>query len=341
MEKTHKYLEIKKYILDNIASGQFSIGDKIISESQLMKMFNVSRMTARQAIGELQNENILVTIKGKGTFVQSNDSTSNGAYFMSFSERANATNKNVTNKIIRFSQVRSDDAQNAIFSFSKSKPLWNICRIRYINNLLAAYEESYIPVEYIPTLTIENAQNSLYHFMDEKGVVVSHARQKTTAIIPSQTISEYLQLENTPIIKVTQKCYDVTNRCVELCHSYYHPENYNNSKLVVRKKYESSNSTHFTKILLISDHGIITSSLVEELNKYINQNNLSFKIDVVDFIKSETVIDSYDLVILEPRYKYALKELKERHSHIPISIIDMNDYALLNAKNIIKMINID
>ena len=133
----------------------------------------------------------------------------------------------------------------------------------------------------------------------------------------------------------------MTNCCVELCYSYYHPENYNNSRLVVRKKYENLGSPHLTKILLISDHGIITSSLVDELNKYISQNNLNFKVDTVDYIKSEVVIDSYDFVILEPRYKYALKELKNRHSHVPISIIAMNDYALLNAENIIKMICID
>ncbi|MBA9027405.1 FadR/GntR family transcriptional regulator [Peribacillus huizhouensis] len=54
---------------ENIASGNWAPGSKIPSESQLTKMFNVSRVSIRSAIQRLRDLGIVVTYQGKGTFV--------------------------------------------------------------------------------------------------------------------------------------------------------------------------------------------------------------------------------------------------------------------------------
>lgn len=54
---------------ENIASGDWAPGSKIPSESQMQKMFNVSRVSIRSAIQRLRDLGIVVTYQGKGTFV--------------------------------------------------------------------------------------------------------------------------------------------------------------------------------------------------------------------------------------------------------------------------------
>lgn len=341
MSVQHKYLEIKQYILDNIESGVYLVGEKIESETTLRDKFNVSRMTVRQAINELQNENILETIKGKGTFVLSEDVIANGAFLMSFSERANAHNKICTNKVINFSQSFSDSYQNNVFSFSKSKPIWNICRIRYINNLPAAYEESFIPVDYLPSMTIENVENSLFECLDQNNVSVSYAKQKNVAVMPNNVICEYLELSGGPIIKSIERCFDAQNRCVELCYSYYHPTNYHNTRTIMRKKLTKKKEVLNTKVLLVSDQGIVTSSLEYSLNVYIQKNKLTISLSCVDFRRIDDHISNYEIILIEPKYRYAYQELHSRYPKLKIHVIDMQDYAIQDAEKIIEIIKKD
>jgi len=62
------YQVIADYLKEQILTS-YSPGDKIPSENELAKMFNVSRLTARKAIEKLVNERLLVRVQGIGTFV--------------------------------------------------------------------------------------------------------------------------------------------------------------------------------------------------------------------------------------------------------------------------------
>ena len=64
-----RYAAIKKYILDGISRGELRPGDRVGSESEILKKFNVSRMTANRALRELQNIGVLIRLPGVGSFV--------------------------------------------------------------------------------------------------------------------------------------------------------------------------------------------------------------------------------------------------------------------------------
>ena len=63
------YLQVKRYILDNIGSGKWSAATRVPSENEIVKSFKVSRMTANRALRELRDEGVLVRIAGVGSFV--------------------------------------------------------------------------------------------------------------------------------------------------------------------------------------------------------------------------------------------------------------------------------
>ena len=70
MQKSEsRYLKVKRHIMDGIKSGQWSAGQQVPSENELVKLCQVSRMTARRALEELDSEGILVRVRGKGSFV--------------------------------------------------------------------------------------------------------------------------------------------------------------------------------------------------------------------------------------------------------------------------------
>jgi GntR family transcriptional regulator len=63
------YYQLKQVILERIKSGEWLPNMPISSERELSEIFEVSRMTVRQAINELENEGILYRERGRGTFV--------------------------------------------------------------------------------------------------------------------------------------------------------------------------------------------------------------------------------------------------------------------------------
>ena len=65
-----KYVQIQNYILQKIESGEYTAGDKIPSEIELARQFDVSRLTVNTAVKELANSGIVERVQGKGTFVR-------------------------------------------------------------------------------------------------------------------------------------------------------------------------------------------------------------------------------------------------------------------------------
>ena len=63
------YYQLKNDLTSKIAKGVWKPGECIASERELCEVYGVSRMTIRQAVGELVQEGVLLRIKGKGTFV--------------------------------------------------------------------------------------------------------------------------------------------------------------------------------------------------------------------------------------------------------------------------------
>ncbi len=66
------YYQIKQTIKTWIVDREFGPGEKIPSENELAERFGVSRLTVRQATGQLTQEGFLVGRRGEGTFVTDN-----------------------------------------------------------------------------------------------------------------------------------------------------------------------------------------------------------------------------------------------------------------------------
>src|SRR5690625_6661225 len=64
------YYQVKEVIKDKIETEEWRSNEKIPNELELVKRFNVSRSTIRQAILELVSEDLLIRKKGLGTFVK-------------------------------------------------------------------------------------------------------------------------------------------------------------------------------------------------------------------------------------------------------------------------------
>jgi GntR family transcriptional regulator len=63
------YHQVKEYVRSQIACGVYRVNEMIPSERELSELFEINRLTVRQAINELVNEGQLFRQRGVGTFV--------------------------------------------------------------------------------------------------------------------------------------------------------------------------------------------------------------------------------------------------------------------------------
>ena len=63
------YEQVKGWIRQHIASGEWKPGDPVPSEANLMERFGISRMTANRALRELASEGMVTRVQGSGTRV--------------------------------------------------------------------------------------------------------------------------------------------------------------------------------------------------------------------------------------------------------------------------------
>ena len=64
------FRQIADQIRAAIESGELKDGDKLPSETEIMQMTGVARMTVRQGLQILQNERLIQPERGRGVFVR-------------------------------------------------------------------------------------------------------------------------------------------------------------------------------------------------------------------------------------------------------------------------------
>lgn len=90
------YVQVKKQIMDLIKNGTLKVGNKMPTERELSENLKVSRNTISTAYNELEQEGVLKSYQGRGTFV---------------AEEANPWKaQNVKEKIIKFVDLGLEEA---------------------------------------------------------------------------------------------------------------------------------------------------------------------------------------------------------------------------------------
>jgi DNA-binding transcriptional regulator YhcF (GntR family) len=90
------YIQVKKQIMDEIKKGTLKVGTKLPTERELSERLKVSRNTVSTAYNDLEQDGVLRSYQGKGTFV--------------VEEAISWENHNIKNKIIRFVDLGLEEA---------------------------------------------------------------------------------------------------------------------------------------------------------------------------------------------------------------------------------------
>ena len=140
--KQPKYIKIYDQIVKNILTDKWSVGSKMKSENELIKQFNVSRLTIRNVLSILENEGRIRRSRGKKTLILDRLlRNSFNSEIKDYSVTINADYKLVDVQIVKNLFKKN---------FTSSTSLYYIERLRKIKNRENyLISKAYIPVEII------------------------------------------------------------------------------------------------------------------------------------------------------------------------------------------------
>ncbi|WP_067140528.1 GntR family transcriptional regulator [Oceanivirga salmonicida] len=197
------YYEIYEKLRKNIIGKKYSIGKPIPSERDLMKIFNVSRTTIRQAIQKLENDNLIYKVQGKGNIVSRNPINQNLNNFYSFHNMILSLGKTPTSKVIFCEIINAGIRFSEIFGILETAKLYHIKRLRLIDGEPAMLENTFIPESRFKNFNCDKLNTTpMYEiFKKEYDIVFNKAKETFKPVIGVDTEDiKYLHIDKNDIV---------------------------------------------------------------------------------------------------------------------------------------------
>ena len=207
-------------------------GDSLPSEAQLQEIFHVSRITARQAIAQLESEGLVERARGKGTRV----------LFQNKIEEQLAGIKSFTNEMLErgiqpgtrwahIELVKADRHVADIFGCKKGDLVYRLDRVRTGDDVPIVYFVSYFSRDRNLPLEDENYTGSMYALLDELNIRKPvKTRENFKAITARKEEAEKLDIKKgDPLLIRERVSYDHEGNVLEYTISYYPGERYSYS----------------------------------------------------------------------------------------------------------------
>ncbi|MFB6619169.1 GntR family transcriptional regulator [Streptomyces sp. NPDC085524] len=224
-----KYQRIADALKAAIRSGEYGPGDRLPGENDLMATYDVARMTARQALGVLQNEGLAEARKGAGVFVRAfrplrrrgiqrlaQEQWGSGRSVWS----ADAEDREL---VVDQVDVREEEAGDRVADVLGLPREARVCvrsRRFVLDGKPVLCATSYLPADIVADSAITQADTGpggVYARLAELGHEPVHFREEIRSRMPTADEADRLSLSlGTPVIQIVRTAFAEGGRAVEV-----------------------------------------------------------------------------------------------------------------------------
>lgn len=237
MSNKPMYRQIADALREKISAGELKPGDALPTESSLQEAFNVSRVTVRQALKLLTEEQIVESIQGSGTYVKEERVNYDIYQLTGFYEKLADRNVDTHSEVSIFEVLKADAKLAEKLNLSHDDKVWHVKRVRFIKQKPVNLEETWMPLAMFPDLTWEVMENSKYHYVEQiKKLVIDRSEQELVPIMPSEEAIAALSLDPTkPILEKVSRGFLKDGRVFEYSRNVFNTDDYKFT-LVARRR---------------------------------------------------------------------------------------------------------
>lgn len=161
------YYQLALAFENKIATGLWKKGSIIPSERELCKIYQVSRITVRNAVEELVKQGKLEKIQGKGTYVVGKSIVQNLGNVYSFSKEMEKQGKITTTRLLKLNLIKINEQLAIQLGVNEGDDVVYVERLRCADSQPVMLEKTYFPRHYDFVLDLDLNTVQLYKTLEE------------------------------------------------------------------------------------------------------------------------------------------------------------------------------
>jgi len=207
-------------------AARLPAGSPLPGERQLCVEHGVSRITVREAIGQLVSEGVLVRVRGKGTFVAERAARSR-LHLASFHEDMRRMGLRPSTAVLSVVRAVPPPATARALELAAGEPAFHVRRLRLADDQPMSLDDAWYAAFLLPDLDREDLTGSLYTLLAERyGCTIDRAEQTVRAAEADRETAQVLGLSaRQPLLAFDRVSYS-GGRPVEHARSWYRFDRY-------------------------------------------------------------------------------------------------------------------
>ena len=210
---TPAYRRIQLALQKRIEAGELQPGDSVPSERELARSYEVSLMTARHALAEMEREGLVDRRRGAGTFVALPKIHFNR--LASFTEQMASRGLPARSRILCASVVEGEQEAAARLSLAPHSRLVKIERLRQSGEQPFAVESCYLAAEeFQALLSLPLERRSLFSTLErDYGIELAYSDEEVDATAASARTAELLGIHaGSPLLRIRQAIFSTQGK---------------------------------------------------------------------------------------------------------------------------------
>ncbi len=199
-----KHVTIRDQLRDTVL--RLSPGEPLPPERQLAEEWGVARMTVRQAIAALASEGLVRSVHRRGNLRAPNP-LSLRVRLGSFADTLRELHLEPTTRPL---ECRVDeDPPEAVVAFlglAGDERALRVRRLRLGDGVPLALERAWFPAALVPDLDEKDLSESLYHFLEPRGLLPDSGEESVVAALPDDEEAELLDMPaSRPVLRLVRR----------------------------------------------------------------------------------------------------------------------------------------
>ncbi len=227
-----RYLDIAAHLRELVAASE--PGDLLPSDADLCQEFEVSRMTARQAVQLLVNERLVDRRRGRGTFVAPRRVPRALGSPLSFTESMRQRGLSASSKPIESLVATANETEARALGIDQGDPIYVIERVRLANGVPMAIERVALPTTVAASIDTSLKSGSLHRAFEASDMIPSKAHADVGARLSTEWEQKQLEIgPNTVVLTEERTIFDQEDRVLEHTVTLYAADRYSFSVVLL------------------------------------------------------------------------------------------------------------
>ena len=223
------YYQLASILRDHIVSGKYHAGDRLPTEEALARDYDVSRITIRQALSDLEREGFIKREAGRGTFVADRRTFSNTFRLEGSLGDLISMGLTTSVRVLTLATIKASASEADFLRVNLGDPIVRCTRLRLHAGTPFSYIINHVPGDLGKHLSAEAWKKGsiLRQIETELGILMGDADQTISASLADAHLARLLKTTiGAALLSVDRVVRSIEGRPVEHVHSYYRSDVY-------------------------------------------------------------------------------------------------------------------